>query len=76
MSNEYKDWIIDRNADLEWCLAKAIIALQAYADTNIDEYQILNNGKIAQNAIKEIDDYLDLSTIFNKWDKNKYKENN
>lgn len=75
MSNEYKDWMIDRNNDLEWCLAKAIITLQAYADTDTEEYKVLSTGKIAKNAINEIDEYLDLSTIFEKWDKKKYKEN-
>ena len=74
MSNEYKDWIVDRVADLEWSLARAIIALQAYADTETEEYKILSTGKIAKNAIEEIDNYIDLETIFEKWDHDKYKE--
>lgn len=73
MSNEYKDWMIDRVNDVEWSLAKAIIALQAYADCDKEDYKTLLDGKIAKSAIREIDEYIDLETIFEKWDHNKYK---
>lgn len=73
MSNEYKDWMVDRINDVEWSLAKAIIALQAYADCDKEEYKTLLDGKIAKDAINEIDSNIDLSTIFEKWDHNKYK---
>ena len=73
MSNEYKDWMVDRVADLEWSLARAIVALQAYSDTEAEDYKMLMPGQIAKNAIREIDEYIDLETIFEKWDHEKYK---
>lgn len=73
MSNEYKDWMVDRLADVEWSLARAIIALQAYADTETKDYKILSTSKIAKEAINDIDKYLNLETIFEKWDHEKYK---
>lgn len=73
MSNEYKDWMVDRLADIEWSLAEAIIALQAYADTETEDYKVLMPGKIAKDAIINIDNRIDLTTIFENWNHEKYK---
>ena len=73
MSNEYKDWMVDRLADVEWSLAEAIIALQAYADTETEDYKVLIPGKIAKEAISNIDNRIDLTTIFENWNHEKYK---
>lgn len=73
MSNEYKDWMIDRVSDLEWSLARATIALQAYADTDTEQYKILNSGQVAKEALVDIDERIDFETIFEEWDHEKYK---
>ena len=73
MSNEYKDWMVDRLADVEWSLAEAIIALQAYADTETKDCKVLLSGKIAKDAIINIDNRINLATIFENWNHEKYK---
>lgn len=73
MSNEYKDWMVDRLADVEWSLAEAIIALQAYVDTETEDCKVLMSGKIAKDAIINIDNRIDLTTIFENWNHEKHK---
>lgn len=63
MSNEYKDWLIDRVQDLEYCLYKAVKTLKTYSDTSTSEYEWALSGKLAKQTLKEVHERIDLSTL-------------
>jgi len=60
MSNEYKDWMIDRVNDLEYALKVAKDALKFYSDRghyiefDAPRMVLLDNGKKARNALEKI----------------------
>ena len=60
MSNEYKDWMVDRVNDLEYALKVASDALKFYSDRghyiewNFPSEVILDNGLRARNALEKI----------------------
>ena len=60
MSNEYKDWMVDRVNDLEYALKVASDALKFYSDRghyiewNFPREVLLDNGSRARNALEKI----------------------
>ena len=60
MSNEYKDWMVDRVNDLEYALKVAKDALKFYSDRgnyiewNFPREVLLDNGRKARNALDKI----------------------
>ena len=64
MSNEYKDWMVDRVNDLEYALKVASDALKFYSDRghyiewNFPREVLLDNGLRARNALEKIKERL------------------
>lgn len=60
MSNEYKDWMVDRVNDLEYALKVAKDALKFYSERgnyiewNSPREVLLDNGLRARNALEKI----------------------
>lgn len=63
MSNEYKDWMVDRLKDCEYCLLKAIESLEVYADMKNP------SSCLAEETIEYIHKRIDLSTLSEKYNK-------